>query len=167
MSAPPAPSSPPSMTRVTPPPPLEPAMPLSKGANVPVPASSVRVELGWTSGPDADVTALLLAGGRVRGDDDMVFYNQPAHPSGAVRHEGRRREPDGGTVDVLLVDLARVEPGIDAIVVAASADGGVFGRYRGLRIRVLDAGGGAELARFDPSDATTETAFVLGELYRA
>ncbi|WP_106401911.1 TerD family protein [Actinocorallia populi] len=141
-------------------------MQLPKGANAPVPASSVRVELSWESGPDADATALLLAGGRVRGDGDMVFYNQPAHPSGAVRHEGKRQVPGGGWVDALLVDLARVEAGIDTIAVVASADGGPFGRYRGLHIRVLDAGSGTEIARFDPSDATTETAFVLGELYR-
>ena len=140
-------------------------MQLPKGANVPVPAPAVRVELNWTAGPDADATALLLAGGRVRGDDDMVFYNQPAHPSGAVRHEGKRRT-SGGVVDTLLVDLARVESGIDTIAVVASADGGTFGQYRGLRIRVLDAGKGTELAVFEPSDATTETAFVLGELYR-
>ncbi|MEO3784431.1 TerD family protein [Actinocorallia sp. B10E7] len=164
MSAPPVPFAP--QFAVTPPPPLEPAMPLSKGANVPVPASSVRVELSWTSGPDADATALLLAGGRVRGDDDMVFYNQPSHPSGAVRHEGKRPAPGGGAVDTMFVDLARVEPQIDTIAVVASADRGTFSQYRNLHIRVLDAGGGTEFARFDPSDATTETAFVLGELYR-
>ncbi len=140
-------------------------MTLPKGANVPIPAPSVRLELSWTSGPDADATALLLTGGRVRGDDDMVFYNQPAHPSGAVRHEGKRQGP-GGVVDTLFADLARIEQGVDSVAVVASADGGTFGQYRGLHIRVLDAVNGTELARFDPSGATTETAFVLGELYR-
>lgn len=140
-------------------------MQLPKGANVPVPAPAVRVELNWTAGPDADATALLLAGGRVRGDDDMVFYNQPAHPSGAVRHEGKRRT-SGGVVDTLLVDLARVESGIDTIAVVASADGGTFGQVPGLYVRISDASSGAELARFDSEDATVETAFVLGEVYR-
>lgn len=141
-------------------------MQLLKGANVPVPAASVRVELSWTAGPDADATALLLAGGRVRDDDDMIFYNQASHPSGAVRHEGKQRMPGGAVVDTLSVDLAAVEPQIDTIAVVASIDDGAFGQYRDLNIRVLDAGDGAEIARFDPSDATTETAFVLGELYR-
>ena len=27
--------------------------------------------------------------GRVRSDADFVFYNQPVHPPGAIRHEGR------------------------------------------------------------------------------
>ncbi|MFP8964255.1 TerD family protein [Streptomyces nanhaiensis] len=140
-----------------------------KGANVPVPADSVRVEVGWRTGPgvpDVDASALLLtSSGRVRSDGDLVFYNQARHASGAVRHEGKR--PAGGTVtDTLAVDLARLGPAVEKVVVAASADGGDFGRVPGLCIRVLDAGSGAELARFDSRDATVETAFVLGELYR-
>ncbi|WP_031016064.1 TerD family protein [Streptomyces rimosus] len=144
-------------------------MPIPKGSNVAVPATSVRLELGWRTGPgtpDVDASALLLTtAGKVRDDADFVFYNQPAHASGAVRHEGKR--PAGDTVtDTLAVDLARLEPAVDKVVLAASADGGAFGRVAGLHIRVLDAGSGAELARFDSQDATAETAFVLGELYR-
>ncbi|MBO0516966.1 TerD family protein [Streptomyces beijiangensis] len=144
------------------------SMTMLKGANVPVPAQAVRIELGWGSGPgvpDVDASALLLVSGKVRSDADFVFYNQPAHASGAVRHEGKRSAGDGVS-DTLAVDLARVEPVIERIVLAASADGGAFGQVPGLYIRVLDAGSGAELARFDSQDASVETAFVLGELYR-
>lgn len=139
-----------------------------KGANTPVPARQVRVELGWRSGPgvpDVDASALLLASGKVRSDADFVFYNQPAHASGAVRHEGKRTAA-GGVTDEVSVDLARVEPAIERIVLAASADGGSFGQVPGLYIRVLDAASGAEIARYESQDATVETAFVLGELYR-
>ncbi|GAB2614798.1 hypothetical protein GCM10027168_54250 [Streptomyces capparidis] len=133
-----------------------------------VPASSVRVELGWQAGPgvpDVDASALLLAAGKVRSDADFVFYNQPRHASGAVRYEGKQPSPATVT-DTLIVDLAAVEPAIETIVLAASADGGTFGQVPGLHIRVLDAGNGAELARFDSTDASVETAFLLGELYR-
>ncbi|MFE3444241.1 TerD family protein [Nocardia sp. NPDC059180] len=140
---------------------------MMKGANVAVPLAAVRVELGWRSGPgvpDADASALLLAGGKVRSDNDFVFYNQPAHPSGAVRHEGKQQ---GATVlDLLSVQLDRVEAQIDSIVIAASADGGTFGQFHGLYVRLVDPAGGAEVARFDSTGASTETAFVLGELYR-
>ncbi|WP_329304038.1 TerD domain-containing protein [Streptomyces sp. NBC_00659] len=143
-------------------------MSMPKGSNVPVPTSALRVELGWGSGqgvPDVDASALLLVAGKVRSDGDFVFYNQPAHSSGAVRHEGKRN--DGGQVtDALLVDLTRVEPVVETVVLAASADGGSFGRVPGLSIRVLDARQGTEIARFDSTDATVETAFVLGEFYR-
>ncbi|WP_246574050.1 TerD family protein [Streptomyces genisteinicus] len=139
-------------------------MTMLKGANTPVPAQRVRVELGWRPGPgvpDIDASALLLADGKVRSDADFVFYNQPAHASGAVRHEGK-----GPGTDAVSVDLGRVESGIERIVLAASADGGTFGQVPGLHIRVLDAADGTELARYDSQDASVETAFVLGELYR-
>ncbi|MFH8371646.1 TerD family protein [Streptomyces sp. NPDC018031] len=143
-------------------------MAMRKGANVQVPASAVRVELGWRGGPqvpDVDASALLLAAGKVRSDDDFVFYNQATHSSGAVRYDGKRPAGDAVT-DTLLVDLGTVEPEIETVVLAASADGGTFGQVPGLHIRVLDAASGAEIARFDSEDATVETAFVLGELYR-
>lgn len=144
-------------------------MTMQKGANVPVAAQAVRVELGWRTAPgtpDVDGSALLLMpSGKVRGDADFVFYNQPSHASGAVRHEGKRTAGDG-TTDSLAVDLARVEPAIDRVVLAASADGGTFGRVAGLYVRITDAASGREIARFDSADATIETAFILGELYR-
>ncbi|MET9418286.1 TerD family protein [Streptomyces klenkii] len=144
-------------------------MGMLKGANVRIPAPAVRIELGWTTAPgvpDVDASALLLAGGRVRSDADFVFYNQAVHPSGAVRHEGKRPSGAGTTTDALTVDLAAVEPSVETVVLAASADGGSFGQVPGLYIRVTDAASGAELARYDSTDATVETAFVLGELYR-
>ncbi|WP_371675147.1 VWA domain-containing protein [Streptomyces sp. NBC_01276] len=137
---------------------------LSKGANLQVAAASVRVVLGWRPGPgvpDVDASALLLAGGgRVRSDGDFVFYNQPVHASGAVRHLGKR--PGG---DALEVNLAALEPGVERVALCASADGGTFGRVPGLHLLLLDASSGAELVRFDMT-AGPETAFVSGELYR-
>lgn len=143
-------------------------MSMPKGSNTPVPTTALRVELGWRTGagvPDADASALLLATGRVRSDTDFVFYNQPAHPSGAVRHEGKRTA-GAGVTDSLCVDLARVEATIERIVLAASADGGTFGQVPGLYIEVTDAVTGQAVARFDSPGATVETAFVLGEFYR-
>ncbi|MFJ7071599.1 TerD family protein [Streptomyces sp. NPDC098781] len=141
---------------------------MSKGSNVPVPTATLRVELGWRSGPgvpDADASALLLVGGKVRSDGDFVFYNQPTHSSGAVRHEGKR-DAGGQVTDSLLVDLARVEPAIETVILAASSDGGSFGQVPGLYIEVKDAAQGTAVARFDSTGADIETAFVLGEFYR-
>ncbi|MQY11691.1 hypothetical protein SRB5_18100 [Streptomyces sp. RB5] len=144
-------------------------MSLRKGENAAVAVPSVRVELGWRPGPgvpDVDASALLLlSSGRVRSDADFVFYNQPAHSSGAVRHEGKRT---GGaqSLDLIGVDLGRVEPAVERIVLCASADGGNFGQVPGLRVRVLNAAGGAELMSYEVTDARAETAFILGELYR-
>lgn len=144
------------------------SMTMLKGTNVPVAAQAVRVELGWRTtpgAPDVDGSALLLVSGKVRSDADFVFYNQPVHASGAVRHEGKRSVADGVT-DSLAVDLGRVESAIDRVVLAASADGGTFGQVTALHVRIMDASDGTEIARFDSADATVETAFILGELYR-
>ncbi|MFC7258984.1 VWA domain-containing protein [Streptomyces lutosisoli] len=140
---------------------------MSKGANLPVVAGAVQAVLGWRGGagaPDADASALLLgADGRVRGDGDFVFYNQPRHASGAVRHLGKQRDA-GGTTDAVEVDLRALEPGIERVVLCASADGGTFGELTGLTLMLLDAGTRQEVARFE-MEATTETAFIGGELY--
>ncbi|MEW2286678.1 TerD family protein [Streptomyces sp. NPDC047841] len=141
---------------------------MPKGANTAVPTTALRVEVGRRSGPgipDADASALLLADGKVRSDGDFVFYNQPAHSSGAVRHEGKRTT-GGRVTDTLWVDLARVEGAVERIVLAASADGGTFGQVPDLYAEVTDAASGQVVARFDSPGATVETAFVLGEFYR-
>lgn len=141
---------------------------MSKGSNVPVSATSVRAVVSWTSRPgvpDIDASALLLgADGKVRNDADFIFYNQPIHASGAVRHEGKTT---GATAtDTIAVDLGTVETTVARIVVSASAEGGAFGQVPDLRLTLLDATAGSELATFDISDAASETAFEFGELYR-
>ncbi|MFF8772666.1 VWA domain-containing protein [Kitasatospora sp. NPDC015120] len=139
---------------------------LSAGANVPVDAAAVRVEVGREAGgPDVDASALLVgADGRVRGDGDFVFYNQPRHASGAVVHQGKAEE-DGVVTDRLGVEPAAVEPGVERVVLVASADGGTFGQVRGLVVRLVDVATQRELARFEPV-AGPETVLIGGELYR-
>ncbi|MFE2281109.1 VWA domain-containing protein [Streptomyces sp. NPDC059454] len=141
---------------------------MNKGSNLPVDARVVRVELAWAAGagvPDIDASALLLTeAGRVRDDGDFVFYNQSRHASGAVTHLGKQRGTRD-TTDTVEVDLGAVEGMVERIVLCASADGGTFGQVPGLVLRLLDAGAGTELARFDMA-AGTETAFIGGELYR-
>lgn len=142
---------------------------MTKGSNIALTTSAVRVAVHWTVGagtPDIDASALLLtSSAKVRSDEDFVSYNQLRHASGAVRHEGK--SPGTTTADTLRVDLAALSADVDRVVVAAAADGGTFGQVRGLYLRLLDAAGDdIELAGFDITDASTETAFVFGGLYR-
>ncbi|MEV4949298.1 TerD family protein [Streptomyces sp. NPDC053755] len=144
---------------------------IPKGAAVPVPTRALQVAVAWRTGhgvPDVDVSALLLdAAGRVRGDADLVFYNHGEHPSGAVRHLGRSApgEPGSMAADWLWLDLARLEPSVARVVIAASADGGAFGRVPSPDLRITDTTG-APAAYFAFGEATTETAFVVGEFRR-
>ncbi|MFC8711148.1 MULTISPECIES: TerD family protein [unclassified Streptomyces] len=143
-----------------------------KGSNVPVEAATVRAVVRWTPGqgvPDVDASALLLGpGGRVRSDEDFVFYNQPRHPSGTVWRLGKRRVAEGLT-DTVQAELTGVEPEIGRILLVASADGVAFDRVRALSILLYDAaaGDGEPLASFDVKPETgQETALICGELYR-
>ncbi|MFJ1754422.1 restriction endonuclease [Kitasatospora sp. NPDC088134] len=65
----------------------EPPTPLSElkpGQNAVLPAGEVRVRFR-SGGAEADLTLLLLdAGGKVRRDEDFVFYHQPTAEDGAV-----------------------------------------------------------------------------------
>ncbi|WP_206518062.1 VWA domain-containing protein [Rhodococcus sp. X156] len=139
---------------------------MAKGSNVALSVPVVRMELAWSPGPgcpDVDAAALLLTGsGKVRSDADFVFYNQPQHASGAVSHTGKGT---GASTDGVTVDTSRLEADVETVVLTASADGGTFAAVPGLHMRLLDPSG-TELVRFDVTDASTETAMVLGEVYR-
>ncbi|MFE9681458.1 TerD family protein [Streptomyces sp. NPDC006285] len=147
-----------------------------KGSNVPLDATAVRAVLRWTPGrglPDVDASALLLGSdGRVRSDEDFVFYNQPRHPSGKVWRLGKKRVNDGpaeGLTDTIQADLAGVDESVGRVLLVASADGVTFDRVRSLRILVFDAtiADAEPLAYFDIKPETgEETALICGELYR-
>ncbi|MFF3543393.1 TerD family protein [Streptomyces platensis] len=143
-----------------------------KGSNVPLDATAVRAVLRWTPGagvPDVDASALLVSpGGSVRSDEDFVFYNQPRHPSGLVRHLPKTQLADKLT-DTIEADLAALDPSVDRVVLAASSDGGAFAGVTDLQVLLYDAAAsdGEPLAVFDVVPETgDETALICGELYR-
>lgn len=146
---------------------------MQKGSNIPVAATAVRAVLRWTGGPDVpdvDASALLVGSdGRVRSDEDFVFYNQPRHPSGAVWRLGKKQIGEAVT-DAVQADLRAVTPAVDRVLVVASAEDVPFERVRDLRILLYDAtasGVSEPLAYFDVRPETgAETAVICGELYR-
>jgi stress response protein SCP2 len=136
---------------------------LSKGGNAEVPTTWIRVIAGWRAGHGGgtpDLTGLLLgATGRVRSDDDMVFYNQPRHTSGAAHLESV------GDSGVLHVNLAALGSDVAKVLLAVSVHERTFAGVAGLHVRVVDAEGRTDL-RYDVTDADDLSAVVLGELYR-
>ncbi|MGW4162914.1 TerD family protein [Streptomyces sp. NPDC004788] len=147
---------------------------MSKGANVGLATLSedtgaVVVSLSWSSASgdgDADVSVLLLNGdGKVRSDADFYFYNHPAAEDGSVQLLGKTPTADGSE-DRIGLDLSAVPEDVSSILVAASQYGGArFGDLEDLRMTVSDRAG-EELLGFSITDATVETAFIFGELYR-
>ncbi|MGY0498261.1 TerD family protein [Nocardia sp. FBN12] len=69
---------------------------LSRGENAAVTASTVAVTLTWESQYDVDPQALLLAeNGKIRTNDDFVFYNATQHCCSGVGRSVADREATG------------------------------------------------------------------------
>ncbi|MFC8449447.1 TerD family protein [Kitasatospora sp. NPDC057223] len=147
---------------------------MAKGANIALPVAAVRAVLRWHAAPgspDVDASALLVgADGRVRSDADFVFYNQPRHPSGVVRHLPKHRTgPDGEIADTIEIELGKLPADVDRVVLAGSSEGGSFRAVPRLRVLLYDAAAGdgaPALAEFAVTDAEEVTALLAAELYR-
>ncbi|MFE0190006.1 TerD family protein [Streptomyces sp. NPDC059008] len=132
---------------------------MTPGSNLPL--TTARVAVDVTAPVRLDVSGLLLAAdGKVRSDDDFVFYNQPAGPG--VTHSAA-----AGGGDTITVDTAAVPDGIEKIVVTASLDtpGATFAGTEPTGT-VRNADDGSTIATFTPPRLGTETALVIVEIYR-
>ncbi|MGW2639590.1 TerD family protein [Streptomyces sp. NPDC001348] len=132
---------------------------MTPGSNIPLSVSRVAVDVA--APVRLDVSGLLLtADGKVRSDDDFIFYNQPAGPGVTYRSGG------GSAPDAITVDTAAVPPGIEKIVVTASPDA-AGQTFQGIEptATIRDADDGSVLATFTPPQLGTETALVVVEIY--
>lgn len=132
---------------------------MTPGSNIPLPTARVAVDVA--APVRLDVSGLLLtADGKVRSDDDFIFYNQPSGPGVTYRSGG------GTAPDAITVDTAAVPPGIEKIVVTASPDA-AGQTFQGIEptATVRDADTGAVLATFTPPQLGSETALVVVEIY--
>ncbi|GAQ54071.1 CAP domain-containing protein [Streptomyces acidiscabies] len=124
-----------------------------------VPGGNTALPSGaWTfrvPGP-FDVSALITDDdGKVRGDADFVFFNQPTAP-GARLHG-----------DTLTLDPARLRTGASRVTLVVSpADPGTqLARLPTPTLQVTDPRGHV-LTRFTPAPVRTETVLLLAEVYR-
>ena len=161
------------------------AVSLKKGGNVSLTKEAPGVEkimvgLGWdersTDGADFDLDAscfMLNSLGKVRNDQDFIFYNNLVSADGAVQHTGDNRTGDGdGDDEVINVDLTKIAPNVDRLaftvtIYEADERHQNFGQVANAYIRIVDLKTNKEITRFDLSeDASTNTAMIFGELYR-
>lgn len=132
---------------------------MTPGSNIPLPISRVAVDVA--APVRLDVSGLLLtADGKVRSDDDFIFYNQPSGPGVGHRSGG------GSAPDAIVVDTAAVPAGIEKIVITASPDA-AGQTFQGIEptATVRSADDGSVLASFTPPRLGTETALVIVEIY--
>ncbi|CAO5149652.1 conserved hypothetical protein [Frankia sp. AiPs1] len=125
---------------------------LVPGANSALPPGPVLVRL---RGP-FDLCALVIsANGKVQGDDDFVFYNQPRTPG--VTLAGAE----------ITIDPAALRPGAERVVLVASPEDGStpFGRLPPPVVTLHNLRG-TLLVHFTPSSLSRETVLTLAEVYR-
>ena len=155
---------------------------LTKGGNVSLTKeapglTAVNVGLGWDtntfSGGDFDLDASAImtgADGKVISDQGFIFFNNLKSPDGSVEHTGDNLTGEG---EMIKVNLAAVPSNVEKIVFTVSiydADNRKqnFGGVRNAFIRVVNQANNTEITKYDlTEDASTETAMVFGELYRA
>ncbi|MGW0774131.1 TerD family protein [Streptomyces sp. NPDC002835] len=132
---------------------------MTPGSNIPL--ATARVAVDVAAPVRLDVSGLLLtADGKVRSDDDFIFYNQPQGPGVTYRSGG------GTAPDAILIDTAAVPPGIERIVVTASPD--AAGRtFQGIEptATIRNSDDGSAIASFTPPQLGSETALVVVEVY--
>lgn len=132
---------------------------MTPGSNIPL--STARVTVDVAAPVRLDVSSLLLtADGKVRSDDDFIFYNQPNGPGVTYRSGG------GTAPDAIVVDTAALPPGIEKIVVTASPDA-AGQTFQGIEptATIRSADDNSVLATFTPPQLGSETALVVVEIY--
>ncbi|WP_405524965.1 TerD family protein [Streptomyces canus] len=132
---------------------------MTPGSNIPLSAARVTVDVA--APVRLDVSGLLLtADGKVRSDDDFIFYNQPSGPGVTYRSGG------GTAPDAITVDTSAVPPGIEKIVVTASPDA-AGQTFQGIEptATIRNADDNSVLATFTPPQLGSETALVIVEVY--
>ena len=161
------------------------AISLSKGGNVSLSKeapglTSILVGLGWdprvTDGAEFDLDAsVFICGenGKVRSDEDFIFYRNLVGLGGAVEHLGDNRTGEGeGDDEQVKIDLSKIPADVKKLVFAvtiheAEKKNQNFGQVDNAFMRILNQDGGAELAKYDlTEDYSTETAMIGGEIYR-
>lgn len=132
---------------------------LARGQNAPLPTHNLVVSVDISAA--ADLSALLLAtDGKVRGDDDLVFYNQPNGPG--VQLAG------GAGQWRLELDLDAVPTQVEKIRVVTSLDdaGRTFGTLPVPPEAIVTDASGAPVATAELTGLSTEAIVIAVEFYR-
>lgn len=122
---------------------------------------------------DCDASALLLTNGKLMKKEDIIYFGNLSHMSGAVQHMGDNLTGAGeGDDEQILVELEKLPQSYDRIVIVVNIYEAVkrkqhFGMIENAFIRVVDGSSNRELCRYNLSENYDNlTAMIFGEVYR-
>ncbi|MBC7738173.1 MAG: TerD family protein [Candidatus Saccharibacteria bacterium] len=133
-------------------------MELSAGANASLTDTAINLTIILPLGAEIDITALqVYQDGKVRGDGDMCFFNQPSISGGAIV-----LSQPAPNRSLLAVQLAKVPTEVEKVVLTATIDGPqTFGSVSGpLSMTVSD------ITMTVSTAGRSERALILAEIYR-
>ena len=129
--------------------------------------------LGSTKQIDCDASVFLCKDGKLRDNDDVVYFGNLEHNSGAVKHMGDNLTGDGeGDDEQIFVNLNRLPGNYDKLIFVVNIYKGEerkqhFGMIKNAFIRIVDNDNGTELCRYNLSDNYEGMlAMVAGEVYK-
>ncbi|WP_307817650.1 TerD family protein [Nocardia acididurans] len=113
---------------------------------------------------DLNASALLFSGFSLV---DVVYHEQLISQDGSVRHHGDSVTGEGvGDIEVITVDLTRLSPAVTSVfLLVTSYSGQSFTAVGNAFCRLVDAGSGAEIVRYELSERPS-TGLVMGALHR-
>lgn len=122
---------------------------------------------------DCDASAIMLCGGKLMKNKDIIYYGNLKHQSGTVRHMGDNLTGAGaGDDEQIVIELDKVPAEYDRIIMVVNIYQAVqrrqsFGMIQNAFIRVVDNRNGQEMCRFNLSENYEGmTAMIFGEVYR-
>lgn len=147
--------------------------------------SRIVVGLGWDEADhkkgffggrqniDCDAFALLLQNGKFEAKQDIVYFGNLKHRTGAVQHMGDNLTGAGdGDDEQIVIDLNAVPETYDRIVLTvniyqAKSRKQHFGMIKNAFIRLVDARNDNEMCIYNlTDDYSGKTAVLFGEVYR-
>ncbi|HIS62117.1 MAG TPA: TerD family protein [Candidatus Scybalomonas excrementigallinarum] len=122
---------------------------------------------------DCDTSALVLQDGKLKGKEDIVYFGNLKHHTGAIMHMGDNLTGAGaGDDEQIIVELSKIPEKYDKIILVVNIYDAYkrkqhFGMIKNAFIRLVDERDGKEVCRYNLSESYDNmTAMVFGEVYR-
>ncbi len=134
-------------------------------------------KFGKKAGEDCDLDASVIClndAGKLTDNNNIIYFANLAHPSGAIVHQGDNTTGAGdGDDELIMIDLSQIPASIDKLVFVVNiydCQGRKqdFSQVANAFVRLVNTANNQELARFNLSgkDYQGMTGMILAEVYR-